>query len=367
MTIIKKFFRPTLPLVLITIAAGCQDTSGPGSLSKLNAAAALADYNAMDAVLQSTGWKSFQMTAAKMDVTKFGFAPAAAARATAALSELAPGGDPRAFASAMASVANETVVAAAARIPLISDANRGKTFVFSAQLHDWVVDPARTGAPANGVRFITYEPKGAEPDPTRPTGHADLIDLGNASAGIALRLVVVEGSLTVLDYKTTLEGTDAGGHVTVDGFIQNNRDKLDFDIDVSGEKSGGAEQGEISLDLGIAAREFRVTGEVRSEKQNGSESGSVDLSVRHGAASFRVDIENDLGTLSGTIDLNNAAFAKVSGEAQQPVFKNPSGGDINGAEALVLWRIFDITEDVFDLFEDLVEPIAELVIIAVIL
>ena len=49
------------------------------------------------------------------------------------------------------------------------------------------------------------------------------------------------------------------------------------------------------------------------------------------------------------------------------MFKTPSGGDINGGEALVLWRIFDITEDVFDLFQDLVEPIAELVIIAVIL
>jgi hypothetical protein len=179
--------------------------------------------------------------------------------------------------------------------------------------------------------------------------------------------MVVEGSLTVLDYKTTLEGTDAGGHVTVEGFIQNHRDKLDFDIDVSGEKSGGAEQGEISLDLGIAAREFRVTGSVRSEKQNGNESGTVDLSVRHGSASFRVDIANELGTLSGSIDLNHAPFANISGAAEQPVFKTPSGGDINGAEALVLWRIFDVTEDVFDLFEDLVEPIAELVIIAVFL
>ena len=59
--------------------------------------------------------------------------------------------------------------------------------------------------------------------------------------------------------------------------------------------------------------------------------------------------------------------SRVSGTPQQPVFKNPAGEPISGAEALVLWRIFDITEDVFDLFEDLVEPIGELVIIAVIL
>lgn len=363
MTTIKKLFRPSLPLLLIAIAAGCEDTSGPGSLSKLNAAAVLADYEAMDSVLQSSGVKSFAMTAAKMDATKFGFAPATAARASEALRELAADGDTRAFAAAMASVATEAADGAAS-IPLISDGNRGKTFVFSAEAHDWVVDPNRTGAPANGVRFITYEPKGAEPDPTKPIGHADLIDLGDATAGIALRLVVVEGSLTVLDYQTTLQGSNGSGQVTVEGFIQNHRDKLDFEIDVHGQKDGAVERGDVYLDLAIAEREFFVAGEVHSEKENGSEHSTVDLSVRHGAHSFRVDVANDQGALSGTIDLNHAPFATVSGTAQQPVFKTPSGGDITGVHALVLWRIFDITEDVFDLFEDLIEPVVELVIIA---
>ncbi|MGH7467369.1 MAG: hypothetical protein ACRENP_05220 [Longimicrobiales bacterium] len=366
-TTMKTCFRASLVLALVVGVAGCQDTSGPGSLNRLNAAAALADYNAMDGVLQSSGWKRFQMTASGMDVTKFGFAPAAAARATEALRELAPGGDPRAFAAAMASVANAAADGAAS-VPLISDENRGKTFVFDAQRHDWVVDPTRTGAPANGVRFITYEPKGAEPDPTKPIGHADLIDLGNASPNnIALRLVVAEGNLTVLDYKTTLEGSEGSGHVTVEGFIQNQRDKLDFDIDVRGQNTGGVERGAISFGLTMASRDFQVNGEVQSEKQNGSERSAVDLSVRHGSASFRVDVANDRGTLSGDIHLNNTPFAELSGVNGQPVFKTPTGDDIGGSEALVLWRIFDITEDVFDLFEDLVEPIAELVIMAVIL
>jgi hypothetical protein len=359
MRTINRLFRPSL-LVLTVLAAGCQETSGPNStLMRLNTAAALADYNALDGVFESGGWKRFQMTAGQMDVAMFGSGPAAAARATAALQELAEG-DPRGFAAALSDFS-------AASVPLISTDNRGKTFVYSAQLHDWVADPTRTGAPTNGVRFITYEPNGAEPDPTKPTGHADLIDMGDGNAAIALRLVVVEGALTVLDYQTTVEGSDGRGHVTVEGFLQNNRDKLDFDIDVRGENAGGIERGDISFDLGIASRLFSVSGDVHSEKSNGNENSTVDLSVRHGVASFRVDVANDVGTLSGNIDLNNALFARVSGSAQAPVFKTPSGGDINGAEALVLWRIFDVTEDVFDLFEDLVEPIAELVIIAVIL
>jgi hypothetical protein len=38
-----------------------------------------------------------------------------------------------------------------------------------------------------------------------------------------------------------------------------------------------------------------------------------------------------------------------------------------GGEALVLWRIFDLSEDVFDLFEELIDPIGALVLWAVLL
>ncbi|HET9439044.1 MAG TPA: hypothetical protein VFO52_02690 [Longimicrobiales bacterium] len=328
----RKLFRAALPLAIVVVTA-CQDSSGPGSPAELNTSAVLADYNAMDAVRQSAGWQGFKLAAPQM-AARMGFVR----------------GD-----------------VAIGMIPLISDGNRGKTFVYDAVLHQWVIDAAATGAPANGVRFITYEPNGAEPDPSKPIGHADLIDLGDAAAGIALRLVVVEGTLTIVDYTTTLEGSAGAGHVTVDGFIQNTRDKLDFDIDVHGQNANGIERADIVFELGIAARQFRVIGDVEAEKQNGVERGAVDLSVRHGAHSFVVDIENQSGTLSGEIDLNSSPFALVSGPAQQPVFKRPNGSDIGGAEALVLWRIFDVTEDVFDLFEDLIDPIDELVIWAVIL
>ena len=84
------------------------------------------------------------------------------------------------------------------------------------------------------MRFLTYEPMGAEPDPSRPTGHVDLIDLGDAAAGVALQLVVVQGDMTILDYQTTLTGADGNGRVTVDGFLRNAQDQLDFGIDVRG-------------------------------------------------------------------------------------------------------------------------------------
>lgn len=360
----SKLIRTSLALALV-IVAGCQDTTGPDSLDRLDTAAALADYDAMAAVLQSTGWQSFQMTAAGMNAETLGAAPAAAVQAGAALKELTSG-DARDFASAMTGVAYASA-GSSARIPLISDANRGRTFVYDAESNRWVIDPSRTDAPATGVRFITYEPLGAVPDPTKPIGHADLIDLGDTSAGIALRLLVVEGALTVLDYQTTLDAVVGSGRVTVTGFVQNTSDKLDFEIDVRGQNTGGVERGDITFELAIANREFRVLGDIHGEKQSGNEEGTLDLTVRHGASSFRVDVANDGGQLSGYIDLNDAPFATVSGVEHHPVFTTPSGDPINGAQALVLWRVFKITEDVFDLFEDLIEPIAALVIIAIIL
>ncbi|HEX6558217.1 MAG TPA: hypothetical protein VF021_02120, partial [Longimicrobiales bacterium] len=290
----SRWVRAALPLAIVAVTA-CQDSTGPKSAT-LDPARALADYNAMDALRESAGWKGFQLAAPQM-----------AARMGLMRGDVAIG-----------------------MIPLISDPNRGKTFVYDAAQHNWVIDPAQTGAPANGVRFITYEPKGVEPDASRPIGHADLIDLGDAAAGIALRLVVVEGSLTILDYQTTLQGTSTTGQVTVDGFIQNAHDKLDFDIDVHGQNSGGVERADITFDLGMAAREFHVNGNVDVEKLSGVESGAVDLQVRHGAGSFRVNVQNAAGTLNGDVALNNSPFAIVSGPAQQPVFKTPSGGDIVG-------------------------------------
>ena len=333
---------PLLPLFALAGIVACSDTTGTGSLSTLNETA-LADYKAMDDLRQSSGWQNFRLTAAGMRA-----AGGSAAGTSGVMSNLVAGGG-------------------RASIQLVSDTNLGKTFVYDAQKRAWVADPARTGAPANGVRFITYEPNGAEPDPSKPTGHADLIDLGTGIAGIALRLVVVEGTLTVLDYQTSISGSNGIAHVTVDGFLQDAHQKLDFEIDARGQNANGTEHGSVAFDLGIASRSFRVEGDVNSVKVGGAEHTTVDLSTRHGSQSFRVDVANDLGDLSGVIDLNDNPFAHVAGRDGAPVFTTPSGGALSASEGLVLWRIFDVTEDVFDLLEDLVDPIDDLVLIGIVL
>jgi len=229
-----------------------------------------------------------------------------------------------------------------------------------------VVDPTRMDAPATGVRFIVYAESGGRPDPSRETGYADLVDEGDGSAqDIALRLAVVQDGGTILDYRTTLDETDGRGTVTVDGFLRNEQDRLDFDLDVQGTGSGAAGTVDISFRMAVEGRAFEILGAVSGAKQG--EGGDVDVTVRHGPDSLRLDASATATTIAGTAYVNGEPFVEISGDPAAPTFRRPGGAALSHAEMLVLYRVVDVVEDVFDLFEDLLDPIDELVILAVIL
>ena len=70
----------------------------------------------------------------------------------------------------------------------------GSTYIYDPALRRYVVAPGRSGAPANGVRFILYavNPVTHEPISAVEIGYADLLDEGVARpTGIDLRLIVV--------------------------------------------------------------------------------------------------------------------------------------------------------------------------------
>ncbi|MCL5460153.1 hypothetical protein M3M33_16060, partial [Loigolactobacillus coryniformis] len=77
--------------------------------------------------------------------------------------------------------------------PTLSPRYLGQTLVYDMVTDQYVVDPKRTGAPRNGVRFIVYEVNGEQrPNPAREIGYADLLDEGPASGEAqVLRLVLV--------------------------------------------------------------------------------------------------------------------------------------------------------------------------------
>ena len=349
-----------------TFAAACDSTTGPDLEMALDTEAALADYKALDAALGSAEFASFQALGNR---TPFGGAPAAI-DVVAAMSapNAADGG--RAFVLNLARrihAADATLGPATA--PIISDTNRGVTFVYDPVTDDYAADPERTGAPETGVRFITYKvDETGTPIVEQETGYADLIDEGDGSAeDIVLHLIVVQNESTVLDYRTTLDQNANRGALTVHGFLKGDGVRLDFDIEAVGTETEAQTTLDVAFELRVDARDFSITGNVSGIDEGTQGEGDIDLTVRHRTHSIRVDVNGSDGMIEGTFFLNGDIFATVSGPADNPTILGQGGDPLTIGEMLVLHRIIDVIEDVFDFLEDLLDPIDDLVILAIIL
>ena len=353
--------------LMLGLVAACDTGTGPEEDAAFDAEAALQDHQALDSILDSPGMDAFRALSRGVTFRSFGEEVTLAGKVAA---ELDRAGNPGISGTLAARLWRLTVQEPPepTEDPIISSLRRGKTFVYDPERGRYVVDPDRTGAPETGVRFILYEPGPDGPDPEKEMGYADLIDEGDDSAQeIALRLVVVEGETTILDYRTTVDVMESGGAVAVNGFLQGENDRLDFQVQVMG--TAGADGGsiDITFEMGIQERDFLISGTVQGADDDSGEGGEILLSVTHGSDSFSVDVEGDGETVEGTILLNGELFATIQGDADDPVITGASGEELTWEEIMVLLQILDASEDVFDLFEDLLDPVDELVILALIL
>jgi hypothetical protein len=346
-------------LVLLAGVAACESTTtSPRSLVELDAEAALSDYETLARVLSTQGFAGFLALEGR---TPFG--ERAGVSAVAGLDPRA-GDSPRSFALRLMESLRQTDASAGgpAAAPLLSGRFLGKTFVYDPALDEYVVDPDRTGAPANGVRFILYQVDAQDRPRGTEIGYADLLDEGAGSGtGVKLRWVVAESGKTVLDYRTSVDGTDGDGRITVDGFVVDDSARLDFSVDVRGRRSGGKELLDMDFDLRVDSRQFRVTGEVRGmEDGDGKGSGSVVVAVKHQAHSLRLELDGTPGAVNGSIAVDGELFATISGDPDHPDVKGASGGPVTAEEATVVLAVVQIVDDVFTLVEDLVEPVHSL-------
>lgn len=355
----------TLAVIGLLVGA-CETSTEPGAVATFDAEAALADYETIDAVLSSNGWAGFQALGSRTPFAK----SADQIDVVAGLSAPRGSDDARSFALHLADRLQAGRLATApSAAPIISHLHRGKTFVYDPAIDDYAVDPDRTGAPANGVRFIMYavDVEG-RPIVDEEIGYADLVDEGdNSSEDIVLHLTVVERGVTILDYRTSLDENGDRGTITVDGFLSGDGNRLDFAIEATGTDVGGRTTLDVSFDMRVDARNFSITGTVHGVEEGNEGEGDVDITVRHRSESIRVDLSGQDGVIDGTFFLNGDVFATVSGPENEPTFLGASGDPLTGPEFLVLRHIVDTVEDVFDFLEDLVDPVDELVTLGAIL
>ncbi len=312
-------------LALVAVVAACENGAGPEAEDDFDARSVADDYAAVEQILASADWQGLGVVARA--------APA-----------VAPAGGP-------------------AGAPLISDFHRGDTFVYDAEAGDWVVDPDREGAPDNGVRFILYEEPGGVPDPSQERGWADLIDEGDGSVeDVVLRLRVQEDGVATMDYGLRADHDGSRGLVAVQGFVVGDGERLDFDVTVEGREGG---PNEIVFDMAVDERGFAVGGNVLGSDH--SDDGEVHLSASHRTHTVDLDFVSAGGVLDGGIDLDGTPFVQVAGAADDPVFTRPDGSPLRPLEVLALLRVVDFTEDVFDLVEDVLDPVGEIVALGFIL
>jgi len=311
-------------LALASLAIGaCSENSGTNvEPLSFDAEATQAGLTRMSSVMDAPAYRSFVVLA-----PRFG----------------------QAYGSAMAA----SVAEGAARIPVISVFSRGRTFVYDPALGDYAPSE-RSGAPANGARIILYEfnPVTGVPNVDREIGHADLMDEGDSDpARIALRFRVTSEGTVALDYAISLLPSEQDGQVDVSGFLTDGATRLDFDVALA---SIGDQMLDIDFAFDVNDEDFHVVGDISANDLD--ESGTVTVDVRHGSETVRVDMEGDGDVVEGTFWVNGLVLARASGDKDDPTITAEDGRALTINEVHALLEIVAFTGEMFELFEDLLEP-----------
>jgi hypothetical protein len=342
------------------IAASCtgSEIDAPPIGKSFDAPAAQTQMQAVDGLLGAPAWRSFTMMSAHFGLG----APTTAAVAGAR--ELGVGGpslttaDVRQLAAASAArVLAATAAQDGAGVPALPPHVKGTTFIWDATQHRYVAASGRSGAPTDGVRFVLYavNPFTNEPVVAAEIGYADLTDIGAGRAsGVGLRLQLVSGGMTYLDYSVIADGTETTGSLSVNGFLSDGATRLNFQITARGTNAPGASTGQVTFQFDIPDRAFSATGDVRGSESLGSQ--HVDLVVRVHDARIAFAVESDARSVNASISVNDQLFATVTGDPHQPVVRGAGGRELRPDEAQALGQMMGLADTAFRMLGDLLKP-----------
>lgn len=354
--------RTAVALATAVVGACSDDPTGPNG-GEFDAVTVDANLNAMDAVFLTPAWQSYEALGQLFDLTSVApsVVPAWEALEVAELGGAALGSDATLAAA-------RRVAAAVSSIPVISPGARGTTFVIDPATGEYTPDPARTDAPSNGVRFILYDvnPITGEPLLGQEIGYADLVDEGDSTAGVALRLTVVSGGETYVEYSVRVNGNGTAGTIEVDGYIRDAEERLDFQLDIVG-TSGTQQTFDLDVQLDISSRDFEVDVSVSGMEADGGGSGTIQVLVRYGDESIQVDVTGSDTEMSAEFRVNGELFATATGDPENPEILGAGGEPLTAEEQRVLGHILEAMEDLFEFFGELLEPAAAIVLLGIVL
>ena len=347
----------TLLVAACVAFAGCGD-SGPDA--PFNPAGTTGDIEAVNATFESPVFSSFSAFSFYFDAA-LGPAPLVSTSAQAFnFRRASTGGQLRAAAARNAQrVAglirrgpNGSFSASSAAIPAEA---AGKTFEY---VDGSYVPGERTGAPANGVRFLIYavNPVTFQPvEPLQEVGYVQLTDLSGSSTQAA-RVIVVSGTTTYLDYTVSATANASGGLVAVVGYVTDGTTQANINLRSTITQAAGltllytvdVPQRDVSIDLTM-----EMTG---LDQQSGTIDIDLSMSGPNGSVSMSGRFSETGGTI--TVRVNGSTFGTVTSTGVgEPVITGADGEPLSDADAAALQNIFGITGEAFLAFDAMIVPV----------
>ena len=262
-------------------------------------------------------------------------------------------------------IATAAIDGGTALIPVMRPSVLGTTFVYDPSVRKYVADPARSGAPSNGVRFILYEVDPNEQPTTSEIGYADLTDERRSSASSAgIRLEAVIGGVTKLAYSFDLTGSVQAAQFDVFGYIADGGDRLDFSIKTNQQLFGRGGKATLEAKLFVSQEDFEVTAKAEGVAGEENGDGKIDLTIRSKLDEVAVDAETKAGKLDATFKVNGQLFATAQGDPKSPVIRGDGGRELTDEETQALGAIVGMADGVFKFVSGLLLPAGALLLIA---
>lgn len=324
---------------LTLVIAACSDSTGPENFSATKTEQVAA------AVVGSLGNNTALRT---LDILGASLSLSGPALAAAPFAPAEAGGDVNTRVRLQTLAQSVVSFGSASPLAIFPADVLGKTYVYNTQTAQYEQDPARTGAPAAGVRFILYavDPIARQiVTPLNEVGYLDLIDVSTPSAD-AVQIVAVIGSVTYLDYTASATTTTTSASINATGFISDGTDQIDFDLTVTVTQT--AITADYTLSSGAASVRLQV---------NLTQAGlTFVLTVTDGNETVAMTVNSDDTTVDGSIRYNGDVVVVITGTPDTPQFSRPDGTPLTQEENLALRALGDLFEDIFDAFEHLLIP-----------
>lgn len=336
---------------LITLAA-CGDGTGPNE-HRFDAKNVRAGVSAIEGVTSSKALASMQAVARSMGVV-----------GTNNIAQKIGSGSGLDVVTRKRTTA--AVDAGTALIPVMRSSVLGTTFVYDPSARKYVPDPARSGAPSNGVRFILYDVDPNE-DPLvgKEIGYADLTDERRSSASSAgVRLEAVIGGVTKLAYSFDLTGSVQAAQFDVFGYIADGGDRLDFSIKTSQQLFGRGGKATLEAKLVVRQEDFEVTAKAEGVAGEENGDGKIDLTIRSKLDEIAVNAETKSGDLDATFKVNGQVLATATGDPKSPTIRGDGGRELTDEETQALGAIVGMADGIFKFVSQLLQPAGALLLIA---